>query len=161
MKFKKVVVGGTFDYLHDGHKAILAKAFEVGERVLVGICSDEMQFLLRKDSAGIQPLDMRKQALEALLCSKGWLKRVDVVVISDAFGPVVKDPEFEAIVVSPETRARAEELNKLRGSRGLPPLKIIEIPFVLAEDGKPISSIRARYREIDAHGKVLKHSQVA
>jgi len=161
VKFKKVVVGGTFDCLHEGHKAILAKAFEAGKCVLVGICSDEMQLLLQKDSAGIQPLDMRKQALEALLRSEGWLERADVVMISDAFGPTVGDPEVEAIVVSPETRKRAEELNKLRGSRGLPPLKIIEIPFVLAEDGKPISSIRVRYGEIDAHGKVLKNFQVA
>ena len=160
VKFKKVVVGGTFDYLHDGHEAILAKAFEVGERVLVGICSDEMQLLLRKDSAGIQALDMRKQALEALLRSKGWLERADVVVISDAFGPAVEDPELDAIVVSPETRRRAEEMNKLRGSRGLPPLKILEIPFVVAEDGKPISSIRVRYGEINTHGKLLKRTSL-
>ena len=159
MKFKKVAVGGTFDYLHNGHAAILAKAFEVGGRVLVGICSDEMQLLLQKDSAGIQPLYKRKQALEALLRSKGWLERADLVVISDAFGPTVEDPDLEAIVVSPETRSRAEELNKLRVSRGLPRLEIIEIPFVLAEDGKPISSIRVRYMEIDIHGKVLKHPQ--
>ncbi len=161
MKFKKVVVGGTFDYLHDGHKAILAKAFEAGERVLIGICSDEMQLLLQKDSAGIQPLGMRKQALEALLRTNRWLERADIVVISDAFGPTVGDPDLEAIVVSPETRARAEELNKLRRSRGLLPLEIIEIPFVLAEDGKPISSIRVRYDEIDVHGKLLKNFQVA
>ncbi len=159
MKFKKVVVGGTFDYLHDGHKAILAKAFEIGERVTVGICSDEMQFLLRKDSAGIQQLDIRKQALEALLSSTGWLERADIIAISEAFGPAAEDPDLEAIVVSPETRARAEELNQLRGSRGLLPLEIIEIPFVLADDGKPISSIRVRYGEIDVHGKVLKNFQ--
>jgi len=71
VKFKKVVVGGTFDYLHDGHAAILTKAFELGGRVLVGICSDEMQLLLEKDSAGIQLLDLRKRALEELLRSRG------------------------------------------------------------------------------------------
>ncbi|MCK4405377.1 MAG: pantetheine-phosphate adenylyltransferase [Hadesarchaea archaeon] len=160
MKFKKVVVGGTFDYLHDGHAAILTKAFELGERVLVGICSDEMQLLLEKDSAGIQLLDLRKRALEELLRSRGWLDRAEVAVISDAFGPSLKDSELEAIVVSPETRARAEELNRLRTSKGLKAFEIVEIPFVLAEDGKPISSIRVRYGEIDVHGKLLKQSHL-
>lgn len=154
MKFRKAAVGGTFDYLHDGHVAILAKAFEIGERVAVGITSDEMQLV--KDSAGIQPLEVRKKLLIELLQSKGWLERAEIFVISDPFGPAIRDAELEAIVVSPETRPRAEELNKLRLLQGLAALHIIEIPFVLAEDGAPISSIRVRYGEIDVHGKLLK-----
>jgi cytidyltransferase-like protein len=160
VKFKKVVIGGTFDYLHDGHVAILTKAFEIGERVIIGICSDEMQLLLRKDSAGIQLLDVRIPALERLLRSRGWLDRAEVKMISDAFGPALRDAEAEAIVVSPETKGRAEELNKLRSLMELKPLEMVEIPFVLAEDGKPISSIRIRYGEIDTHGKLLKHPRV-
>jgi pantetheine-phosphate adenylyltransferase len=154
MKFKKIAVGGTFDYLHDGHVAILAKAFELGERVIIGITSDEMRLV--KDSAGIQPLEVRRQALFELLRSRGWVERADVHVISDPFGPTIGDPELEAIVVSPETRRRAEELNEIRVLNGLMKLEIIQIPFVLAEDGAPISSIRIRYGEIDTHGKLLK-----
>lgn len=156
LEFKKVVVGGTFDYLHDGHAAILAKAFELGERVLIGICSDEMEHLLLKDSAGVQLLELRRGALDELLRSQGWIERAEIVEISDPFGPAIEDPELEAIVVSPETKKRAKKLNQLRRSRGLKSLKIIEIPFLLAEDGKPISSIRIRYGEIDTHGKLPK-----
>ncbi len=159
MKFKKVAVGGTFDYLHDGHIAILAKAFEVGERVVVGITSDEMY--PAKDVAGIQPLSVRRRALEETLRSRGWMDRAEICVISDPFGPAIDDEKLDAIVVSPETRPRAEELNKLRTSRGLAPLHIIEIPFVLAEDGSPISSIRIRYGEMDIHGKLLKRQELA
>lgn len=154
MKFRKIVVGGTFDYLHDGHVAILAKAFELGDRVLVGITSDEMQLV--KDSAGIQPLEVRRQALLELLRSRGWLERAEVHVISDPFGPAVDDPDLKAIVISSETMLRAKELNKLRVSKGFAPLEIVEIPFVLAEDGAPVSSIRVRYGEIDIHGRLLK-----
>jgi pantetheine-phosphate adenylyltransferase len=154
MKFKRVAVGGTFDRLHDGHVAILAKAFEIGERVVIGIVSDEAE--LRKDSAGIGPLEVRIRSLLELLRLKGWIERAEMTIISDPFGPAVSDVALQAIIVSPDTRARAEELNKLRTSNGLAVLDIVEIPFVLAEDGSPISSIRVMYGEIDAHGKLLK-----
>ncbi|MEM2081946.1 MAG: adenylyltransferase/cytidyltransferase family protein, partial [Candidatus Bathyarchaeia archaeon] len=36
-RFRKVAVGGTFDELHKGHKALLMKAFEIGTRVLIGL----------------------------------------------------------------------------------------------------------------------------
>lgn len=153
MKFKKIAVGGTFDYIHDGHLAILAKAFELGEQVLIGITSNEMQLV--KDSAGIPPLEVRRRELLEVLSSRGWVGRAEVYVISDPFGPAVDDPELEAIVVSPETRPRAEEINKFRTTKGFKQLEIIDIPFVLAEDGLPISSIRIRYGEIDIHGKLL------
>jgi len=153
MKFKKIAVGGTFDYIHDGHLAILAKAFELGEHVLIGITSNEMQLV--KDSAGIPPLEVRRRELLEVLSSHDWVGRAEVYIISDPFGPAVDDPELEAIVVSPETRPRAEEINKFRTSKCLKQLEIIDIPFVLAEDGLPISSIRIRYGEIDIHGKLL------
>jgi len=154
MKFKRVAVGGTFDYLHDGHMAILAKAFEIGERVVIGIVSDEME--LRKDSVGIAPLEVRMRLLLGVLKLRGWIERAEITIISNPFGPAVSDVALQAIVVSPETRARAEELNKLRALNGLAALEIVEIPFVLAEDGAPISSVRVMYGEIDVHGKLLK-----
>jgi pantetheine-phosphate adenylyltransferase len=153
MKFKKIAVGGTFDYIHDGHLAILAKAFELGEHVLIGITSNEMQLV--KDSAGIPPLEVRRRELLEVLSSHGWVGRAEVYIISDPFGPAVDDPELEAIVVSSETRPRADEINKFRNTKGFKQLEIIDIPFVLAEDGLPISSIRIRYGEIDVHGKLL------
>ncbi|KXB05005.1 hypothetical protein AKJ48_00745, partial [candidate division MSBL1 archaeon SCGC-AAA261O19] len=67
-----------------------------------------------------------------------------------------EDRELEAIIVSEETRSRAEEINEIRESNDLEALDIIEIPWVLAEDGKPISSIRIRYGEMDEHGEIKK-----
>ncbi|HID61073.1 MAG TPA: pantetheine-phosphate adenylyltransferase [Hadesarchaea archaeon] len=160
MKYKKIVVGGTFDCFHDGHKALLRRAFVDGERVMLGICSDKMQELLRKDSAGVPPLAMRMWSVLDFLQKEGLLGRTEITVLEDPFGPAVEDVEVQAVVVSPESRERAEKLNEMRASKGLAPLDIVEIPFVLAEDGKPISSIRVRYGEMNGRGKILKPSRV-
>ncbi|MEM2673784.1 MAG: adenylyltransferase/cytidyltransferase family protein, partial [Candidatus Bathyarchaeia archaeon] len=40
-RFRVVAVGGTFDELHKGHKTLLMTAFEHGENVLIGLCTDE------------------------------------------------------------------------------------------------------------------------
>jgi pantetheine-phosphate adenylyltransferase len=156
MRFRKVVVGGTFDYFHDGHRTLLKKAFEVGERVFLGVCSDEMQELLRKDSAGVRSLATRMHTVLEFVRQLGALERTDLTILTDPLGPAVEDREADAIVVSPVTRARAEEINRRRREKGLKPLEIIEIPFVLAEDGRPISSIRIRYGEMDSRGRILK-----
>lgn len=160
MKYNKVVVGGTFDCFHNGHKALLMKAFELGDRVTVGVCSDKMQELLLKDCVGVQPLAMRMWSVLDFLRKEGLLGRTDIIVLTDPFGPAVGDTEAQAVVVSPQTRGRAEELNEMRASNGLAPLEVVEVPFVLAEDGSPISSIKIRYGEMDTQGKILKPSRV-
>jgi len=77
--------------------------------------------------------------------------------IQDKYGPSV-DEEFDAIVVSPETKPIAEEINEKRRQRGKKPLQIIMVPYVLAKDGRAISSTRIRNGEIDDHGTLLKES---
>lgn len=158
MKYRKVMVGGTFDYFHDGHRALLKRAFEIGERVTIGVCSDEMQELLRKDSAGIRPLAVRMFSVLSYVNELKALERTELVILNDPLGPAVEDPEADAIVVSAETRKRAEEINRKRRERGLKPLQIVEIPMVLASDGTPISSIRIRYGEMDEHGRVRQRA---
>lgn len=152
MSYEKVAVGGTFEFLHDGHKSILSKAFEIGDQVLIGIVSDKME--LRKDSAGIQPLEDRMRELKNFLEKRDWLSRAELEVISDSIGPAADDEELEAIVVTEETYSKAEEINELRLKNGLDSLDIIKIPLILDNEGNPISSIKIRYEEIDEHGNV-------
>lgn len=104
MRYGKVAVGGTFDHLHDGHKALLSKAFEIGESPLIGITSDRM--VRERYADDIQTLKHRKKNLKDFLRKHGWLERADLTTISDFTGPVADDGEFEAIVVSEETRPK-------------------------------------------------------
>ena len=45
-KYNKVAVGGTFDKFHYGHRSLIAKAFEIGKSVEIGVTSNAFAGLL-------------------------------------------------------------------------------------------------------------------
>lgn len=147
----KVCIGGTFDRLHKGHKALIRKAFEIDkeDKVFVGIVKDSSK------SEGIANFEERKEEVLRFLKKEGFLRRAVVEPIFDRYGPSI-DGEFDAIVVSKETIRTAREINELRRKKGKKPLTIICIPTVYAEDGRPISSSRIRKGEIDRDGNILR-----
>lgn len=147
---KKVVVGGTFETLHKGHLALFKRAFELGE-VLIGLTSDEMAEMHKKRQ--VKGFEERKRDLEDFI-EKEFSTKPKIVKIEDKFGPALKE-DFDYIVVSPETRETAVLLNEERKKTGKKPIEIVEINFVLAEDGKPISDSRILKGEIDRAGRVL------
>lgn len=151
MRYKKVVVGGTFDPFHKGHKKFLEKAYEIGEKVLIGLTKDEM---LEKDH-NVFPYNVRKLNLEKYLEQKNVLERTKIEGITDPYGPAIEDESLQAIVVTSETEKTAQEINKLRNQREMPPLDIIRIPFVKAENGKPLTATRIRKGEIDREGRKI------
>ncbi|MCL1979271.1 MAG: inosine/xanthosine triphosphatase [Methanomassiliicoccaceae archaeon] len=129
------IVAGTFDILHDGHKRLIEKAFEVGNEVFVGLTTDEMASDKRKD---LTPFYLRKKELESFLrkMDKPW----EIVEINDIYGPREKMDAADIIIVSDETVKNAEEVNRERGFRGIRPLEVVMIPMVEAYNGVRISS---------------------
>jgi pantetheine-phosphate adenylyltransferase len=153
-KFETVAVGGTFDEFHKGHRALLRKAFEVGNCVLIGLCADDFVKKLRKPHK-IAPYEKRLEELKRFLRKRGVLERVEIVPLNDSYGVTVSRNSLDAIVVSKETEPRAHEINEKRRSKGRPPLEIVVIDMILAEDYFPISSTRIWLREIDNEGHLL------
>jgi pantetheine-phosphate adenylyltransferase len=144
-----VAIGGTFDVLHDGHKALLRKAHTLGD-VIIGLVSEEMA---GKKIRVVNSYDSRKKSLIAYIETLTGTSPL-IVALNDPYGPTLEE-KFDYIVVSPDTRPTAKEINALRAQRGLPPIKIVCVDFVLAQDGKPISSTRIHDGEIDEHGVLL------
>ena len=154
-KFKKVAVGGTFDTLHRGHKTLLDKAFEVGDKVVIGLSSDEFVSKMGKPYETASYNERRKE-LETYLKELGWLGRAEIVQLNDPFGLTISGKGLEALVVSKETQKPAEKINEKRQGAGLAPLEIVAVNMVPAENNVPISTTRIRSGEIDRNGRMLK-----
>jgi pantetheine-phosphate adenylyltransferase len=156
--FGKVAVGGTFDELHMGHKSLLSKAFEVGEKVVIGLSSDEFVSKMGKPHVTASYAE-RYAELEAFLEKSGLAKRAEIVPLNDPYGLTVSGKGLEALVVSKETESTASKINEIRAKALLDPLKIVAVTMVPAESCGPISTTRIRSGEIDRNGHLLKKTQ--
>ena len=154
----EVAVGGTFQYLHEGHAKLIDKAFEIAEggKVHIGLTSDEM---LHK-SHDIDDYEKRKAHLLDYIRKMGVPDdQYEVTKLNDPYGPALEE-DFDYIVVSPETYPVALKINRIREEKGKNSLKIVNVEYVMAEDGIPISSTRIAKGEIDRHGRLKKESQL-
>jgi pantetheine-phosphate adenylyltransferase len=154
-KFRKVAVGGTFDEFHRGHRVLLMKAIEVGEFILIGLCSDEFAKKMGKPHV-TAPYEERLKELCDFLKSLGVSDKAEIVPLNDPYGNTLADSGIDALVVSEETEKTAIEINQKRSEAQLPPLKIITISMVPAENSTPISTTRIREGEIDREGHLLR-----
>jgi pantetheine-phosphate adenylyltransferase len=153
--YEKVAVGGTFDEFHKGHRALLTKAFEVGERVQIGLCSDEFVKKLGKPHITAS-YDERIEELKAFLLKNGLLKRAEIFALDDPFGITLSNGGIQALIVSKETEPTAQRINEKRKKSGMPPLHIVTIDMIPSENHSPISTTRIRRGEIDREGHLLK-----
>ena len=151
-KYSKVAVGGTFDKFHDGHKKLLSTAFEIGNRVEIGVTSDEFGGL----KGDIDSCKERMKNLKLFFADKSDFT---IVPLEDPYGTTIYEEDFEAIVVSEETEPTAVEINEIRISKGMKPMDIVVVSFVLAYDGNPISSTRIRSGEINQKGFIINKSK--
>ena len=152
--FETVAMGGTFDLFHSGHQALIVKAFEVGDHVLIGLCSDAFLKKMRKPHT-IASYAQRLEELKSFLRKNGFLEMAEIIPLDDAYGVTLSDTRIEAIVVSKETEPRAREINEKRKSIGMSPLPIVAVKMVLSDDHYPISSTRIWFEEIDREGNLL------
>jgi pantetheine-phosphate adenylyltransferase len=153
----RVAVGGTFEFLHLGHRRLLAQACELagsGGEVVVGVTSDS--FALLKGRC-VEDFDVRCGRVWDFV--SGFDVHVSLMRLDDAFGPALEG-DFDYIVVSPGTFSTVVALNKLRCEKGLPVIEVVCVDYVLAEDGLPISSSRVARGEIDIDGRLIYHDNL-
>lgn len=149
----KVCLGGTFNVLHKGHQVLIDKAIQTAGKngmVFIGVVKGNIEYK-KKYSV---PYNKRVKTLKKYLETKGYKKHTVILPLRDRYGPAAYG-DYDAIIVSPESLENAVEINLKRKKLGKKPLKIIQIPLILAEDRKPIRSTRILDDEIDANGNVV------
>jgi len=127
-------VAGTFNVLHDGHKALLRRAFEIADEVRIGMTSDRMASESRSRYVSIV---LRKRELEAFLKGMG---KYSIFEIDDMYGPDGPMDDVDVLVVSEETLDNGKKVNDRRKERGLKPLELSVVPLMMSDSGDKISS---------------------
>ena len=125
---------GTFNILHEGHKALLDRAFEIGDEVLIGITSDEMASGSRKN---LNTYYIREKAVRDYSLTKK--KPFSIFRIDDIYGPDEMMDRVDVLVVSEETRDNGKEVIRRASERGRR-MELDVVSIVKKSDGGKLSS---------------------
>lgn len=155
-RFKVVALGGTFDYLHRGHRALLDEGFEIGETLLIGVVSDALAHSLGKTPE--QHYNARFMGVARYIEKEHPEGSFKLFQLQEPYGPLASDPAVEAVVVTPDSFDRGMKANLVRSKVGLKAVHVVLVPLVLAEDGERISSTRIRHKEIDREGRLISRT---
>ncbi len=152
-RFLIVATGGTFDEIHTGHIVLLAKAFQVGKKVIIGVSSDK--FAANRGKQLNHNFEVRIANLKNMIKKEFGNVNYEIAKLDGDFGPAVTTGDVGALVTSTETQSKGKLLNEMRAKIGVKPVKVITVELVKAEDGSTISSTRIRTGEIDRQGRRL------
>ncbi|KAJ8330709.1 hypothetical protein BDV3_002305 [Batrachochytrium dendrobatidis] len=135
--FGHVAVGGTFDYLHAGHRILLTcSAWLTSTRLICGVTDLNQTSLERKQAyQNMQSLQTRLDGVKTFLHRIKRDIMYDIIPIYDDYGPTLTDELIEAIVCSRETIRGCKLVNDLRQQGNLKPLHIFIIDVISSSVG--------------------------
>ena len=144
----KVLLGGTFSFLHKAHKEMIERGSRIGD-LYIGLTGNNFE---RIKNYQVPPYDIRKKKLENYLQERGIEAKISQ--LNDQYGSTL-EREFDAMVISNETFDFAAKINFIRKSRGIRPLVLENIGTVLGDDYLPIKSERISKGVINENGERL------
>ena len=160
--YDHVVLGGTFDRLHSGHKILLSQSLlRANKTITVGVTSGNEMMKNKVLPELMLSTEERIQGIKEFLSDcYPYLDAYNVVPIVDPFGPSTVDPKLELIVGSEETERGCHKVNELRNQKSLSTLDIYTIPIICNPDivsGNPgTSQVSSTNQRIQLLGTQLK-----
>ena len=103
---KVVLTYGTFDLLHYGHLEVLRRSKELGDKLIVGLSTDD--FNLEKGKKCIISFEKRKELLESL-------EYVDLVIPENHWGQKIndiKDNNVDTFVMGDDWKGKFDNLKE-------------------------------------------------
>jgi len=143
-----LIVGGSWDHFHSGHRYILLTAHEKGKKIDIGISSDKML----REKLGEKPensFEERKNNVESFLRGLGH-EKFNSIELNGIYGNALE--EGQTLLVTPETEKNGRKINLKREDLGREKLELETVQKLEALDGDIISSTRIRKGEIDENG---------
>lgn len=151
MKYNFISCGGTFDFLHRGHKEFLRFAFSLGKEVIIGLTTDKFVHQ-QKHNQQIRSYSQRRKVLITFLQQENLFERAKIIPIDTIFGPTLeKDNGIDALVMTEETKKNAILINQERQRLNLSKLPMHIMP-IIRNNGIIISSQNIRNGTIDLKG---------
>lgn len=138
-KYQEVVVGGTFDHLHEGHLLLLTASVLHTRRLLTIALGNESLQAGKIYRENIDPYDVRRENVERLCKAIDPSVSLRVIELGDIYGDSLVYP-YDAIAVSYETYAAALAINEKRAERGKGKMQVILVPLVISSEGKKLGS---------------------
>uniref|UniRef100_T1HTP5 Cytidyltransferase-like domain-containing protein n=1 Tax=Rhodnius prolixus TaxID=13249 RepID=T1HTP5_RHOPR len=160
--YDNVVLGGTFDRLHPGHKILLSEAvLRCSKKLTVGVTNTEM-LKTKKLWELIESCATRMNNVRDFLEDVEPTLEYNIVAIGDMFGPTKDDPTFQLLVVSSETVRGGDKVNEVRKDKGLKPLIVHSVDLLLnpnLEDELEEDKISSSTDRIRLLGRLLRRPE--
>lgn len=153
--FHKAVVGGTFDHFHLGHEKLLATAIAGSEHLTIGIAKEEL-FQHKTLAESIEPDEARGLSVWNCIVKHHAEAKAEIIKIATLYGNTLEEADIQTIFVTEENLPNVAKINAKREEQGFSPLETVLVPYVMASDGKPITSERIRIGEINREGVVYQ-----
>jgi len=153
MRFKHLVLAGTFDHLHLGHQEFIKTAVNQANSVSCGLTTN----WINKNKASpfsIQSFQKRLKSVKKFFIRNNIWSKTTIFPLKNPFGAATSDLTMDAIAVTHDSLSGAKLVNQKRKLSNLKPLKILKIGLINASDQKKISSTRIRLGEITRKGFV-------
>jgi phosphopantetheine adenylyltransferase/predicted metal-dependent HD superfamily phosphohydrolase len=146
--FGRVLFAGTFDHIHAGHEWVLRNSVLMAESTLfIGITTRDL--LVRKSyPLAIESYQTREKnvlnVVNTIMRAESKVVQVRVLPTSDPVGPAA-ELDFDALVITEETRKGGDMVNEARAKLGRPRVELVMVPLLdNASIDTKISSTSAR-----------------